>query len=453
MTAEPAGPKGPAPRPGDQAGPHGPALRRAAIIAVGSELLTPLRVDTNSLFLTGRLNALGIAVVFKAVVGDDRGELEAMLRFALQRAELVILTGGLGPTDDDVTREVAAGVLGRALSEDVAITERLQARFAARFQGAMPDINRRQAMVPAGAEVIENARGSAPGLWMEEAGRVVLLLPGPPREMHPMVDQLMASLLRARATGRPLRRRLIRIAGQIESQAEERLRPLYQEWAGREPPVAATILAALGQLELHLSASAGDTAVTDDALAAAVSDVVREFGVDVFSTDGRSLEAVVGDVLASRELTIALAESCTGGLLASRLTDVPGSSRYVERGIVSYSNAAKIELLGVPADVIAEHGAVSEPVALAMADGIRARARVAVGVGVTGIAGPAGGSEAKPVGTVAVAVVTADHARSRVFRFLGEREQVKFQASQAALDMVRRIMVDDAEATALSQWK
>jgi nicotinamide-nucleotide amidase len=421
-------------------------LSRAAIIAVGSELLTPLRLDTNSLYLTEHLNALGITVAFKAIAGDDRGELAALLRLALERADLVVLTGGLGPTDDDVTREVAADVLGRQLAEDVTITERLRARFAARFPGPMPEINRRQAMVPAGARVIENGRGSAPGLWMESGERVVLLLPGPPRELKPMMEQLADGLLRQRASGTLLRRRIVRIAGRIESQAEELLRPIYRQWDSRKPPIAATILAALGQLELHLSTKTADAATAAAALAAAVADVERVFGADVFSTDGRALEEVVGELLAARGLTIAVAESCTGGLITSRLTDVAGSSRYVDRGIVTYSNGAKTELLGVPSALIAQHGAVSEAVALAMADGVRSRSRVGVGVGVTGIAGPGGGSEEKPVGTVAIAAVTAEVTRSRVFRFLGEREQVKFQASQAALDMVRRIMMNGTSA-------
>jgi nicotinamide-nucleotide amidase len=420
-------------------------LSRAAIIAVGSELLTPLRIDTNSLYLTEHLNALGIDVVFKSVVGDDRGELAALLRLALERVDLVVLTGGLGPTDDDLTREVAADVLGRELTEDPAITERLRARFA-RFQRTMPEINRRQAMVPAAARVIENTHGSAPGLWMETGDHVVLLLPGPPRELKPMVEQLASSLLRERASGWLLRRRIVRIAGRLESQAEELLQPLYRQWEKRDPPIAATILAALGQLELHLSTKTAGESAADAALTAAVADVVGVFGTDVFSTAGQALEEVVGELLAARGLTIAVAESCTGGLIASRLTDVAGSSRYVERGIVTYSNAAKTELLGVPAELMAQHGAVSEPVALAMADGVRARSRVDVGVGVTGIAGPGGGSVDKPVGTVAIAAVTSGVSRSRVFRFLGEREQVKFQASQAALDMVRRIMVDGTPA-------
>ena len=418
-------------------------LSRAAIIAVGSELLTPLRVDTNSLFITEQLNLLGVTVTMKAVVGDDRAELAHVFRAMLEQVDLVVFSGGLGPTDDDVTREVVASVLNRPLAEDPAITARMRERFAARgFQMPMPEINRRQAMVPAGARVIENGRGSAPGLWIDEGARLVLLLPGPPRELKPMLTALVENDLTARTSGHAIVRRIIRIAGRIESQTDETLQPLYRTWSDQSPPVAATILAALGHIELHLSTGADSREAAAGILDAAVADVVAVLGADAYSSDGRTMEQVVGDLLVARALRIATAESCTGGLVTSRLTDVPGSSRYVERAVVAYSNGAKIELLGVPAELIEEHGAVSEPVALAMADGIRARARVDVGVSVTGIAGPGGGTPEKPVGTVAIAAMTSSATRSRVFRFIGEREQVKFQASQAALDMVRRMLLE-----------
>jgi len=418
-------------------------VSRAAIIAVGSELLTPLRIDTNSLFITEQLNLLGVSVTMKAVVGDDRAELAHVFRAMLEQVDLVIFSGGLGPTDDDVTREVVASVLNRPLSEDVAITARMRERFAGRgFTMPMPEINRRQAMVPAGARVIENSRGSAPGLWIDEGARVILLLPGPPRELKPMLTALVEGDLQARTSGNAIVRRIIRIVGRIESQTDETLQPLYRKWSAQSTPVAATILAALGHIELHLSTAADSRDAADRVLDAAVDDVVAVLGADAYSSDGRTMEQVVGDLLATRSLRIAAAESCTGGLVTSRLTDVPGSSRYVERSVIAYSNDAKIELLGVPAELIAEHGAVSEPVALAMADGIRGRARVDVGVGVTGIAGPGGGAPEKPVGTVAIAAVTSSATRSRVFRFMGEREQVKFQASQAALDMVRRMLLE-----------
>jgi nicotinamide-nucleotide amidase len=434
----------PSPDPADAPQARRP-LHRAAIIAVGSELLTPLRVDTNSLFITERLNAIGIEVSSKGVVGDDREELAHVFRGALERADLVVFSGGLGPTDDDVTREAVASVLGRELKEDQAITMRIRERFAARgYKTPMPEINRRQAMVPAGATVIANAHGSAPGLWLEEGSKVVVLLPGPPRELRPMLTTLVEGALRARASGAPLVRRVVRITNRIESQTEEVLQPLYRRWDAATPRVSATILAALGQIELHLWASAVSREAAERILDRAAQEVAEAVGADAFSVDGRNLESVVGDLLVERGLRIAIAESCTGGLITSRLTDVPGSSRYVIEAVVTYANESKTALLGVPAEVLAEHGAVSEPVALAMADGVRARAEVDVGVGVTGIAGPSGGTAEKPVGTVAVAAVTSNATRSRMFRFHGGREHVKFQASQAALDMVRRLVLEGA---------
>jgi nicotinamide-nucleotide amidase len=417
-------------------------LSRAAIVAVGSELLTPSRVDTNSLLITEQLNLLGIDVVVKSIVGDDRDELAFVLRALRDRVDLLVFSGGLGPTDDDVTREVVAAVLGRELRLDDAIAAQIEARFAARgFALPMPAINRRQAMVPDGARVIPNTRGSAPGLWLDDGDRVLLLLPGPPRELHPMLAGLVAGPLRERAGPASIVRRIVKIVGRIESETEERLRPLYAQWSAAPTPVAATILAALGQIELHLSARAAERTAAEGVLAAAVSQVVAEFGADAFSTDGRGLPEVVGALLLERNYRIAVAESCTGGLITSRLTDVPGSSRYVQHSVVTYANEAKTALLGVPAALIADHGAVSDQVARAMADGIRSRAGVDVGVAATGVAGPGGGSAAKPVGTVAIAVAAAGETRSRTFRFGGEREHVKFQASQAALDMVRRVLL------------
>jgi nicotinamide-nucleotide amidase len=416
------------------------SLRRAAIIAVGSEMLTPFRIDTNSLVITEQLNALGIDVIFKTVVGDDRAELAHAIESALSRVDLLVLCGGLGPTDDDMTREVAAEVLGRPLQERAAIIEDIERRFTKRGM-TMPGINRRQAMVPEGAEVLPNVNGTAPGLWMESGHTVVVLLPGPPRELKPMLRAIAAGKLAVSAAGESLVRRTIRIAGRSESHVEEAVRGFYAAWSRGTVPIAATILAALGQIELHLSARAADPAAANAALDLAVDQVAATLGVDVYSTDGRTMEEVVGGLLADRGLRIAVAESCTGGLIASRLTDVPGSSRYVDRGIVSYSNTAKTESLHVPDDLITKHGAVSEPVALAMATGVREISRVSVGIGVTGIAGPDGGSPAKPVGTVALAVVTDDAARTRTARFMGEREQIKFQASQAALDMLRRLLI------------
>ena len=415
----------------------GAVLERAAILAVGSELLGTARIDTNSLFITDQLNVLGIEVAYKSVLGDDRAQLAKAVRFALDQVGLVVCCGGLGPTDDDVTREVVAEVLARPLTEDQGITARIRNQFASRSM-YMPAINRRQAMVPSGARVLNNQHGTAPGLWIEDGDQAVLLLPGPPRELKPMLASVVNGILSSRSPHRSLVTRVVRITGRTESHTEEAVRALYPKWTRAEVPVAATILASLGQIELHLSARAGSSDRAAAAAQAATLEVVEALGLDVYSLDGRPLEQVVGELLVERQFRIALAESCTGGLLTSRLTDVAGSSRYVDTAVVAYANSAKLSLLGVPGVLIDQHGAVSEPVAVAMAEGVRASAKVDVGVGVTGIAGPDGGTENKPVGTVAIAVAFPESTRSRQFRFVGDREQVKFQASQAALDMVRR---------------
>jgi nicotinamide-nucleotide amidase len=414
-------------------------LARASIVAVGSELLETTRLDTNSLFITEQLNTAGIDVVSKHVAGDDRAVLSHVLRSALTGVDLLVVCGGLGPTDDDLTRDAVADVLGRPLAENAGVVEHLQRRYASRgLSVPMPLNNLRQAMVPAGGEVIDNPNGSAPGLWIDDGAQTVILLPGPPRELKPMMTALVASRLRARASGVAIVRRVLRIAGRFESHVDQALHPLYEEWAAASPPVSATILATLGQIELHLSVRHSSREEAAAILARATAQALGVIGEDVFSTDGRRLEEVVGDGLATRGLWIAAAESCTGGLVTSRLTDVPGSSRYVGASVVAYANDAKLSLLGVPEALIAGHGAVSEPVARAMAEGIRARAGADLGLGITGVAGPGGGTPEKPVGTVAVALASASGTTSRTYRFFGDRELVKFQASQAALDLVRR---------------
>jgi nicotinamide-nucleotide amidase len=412
---------------------------RAGIVAVGSELLTPHRTDTNSLFITARLNDVGIEVSAKHIVGDRRADLLAVLAESLGTTDLVVVTGGLGPTDDDITRTVVAEAVGAPLVEDAVLLERIRGRFASRGL-AMPEINRRQALVPRGATVLPNDHGSAPGLLLEHEGRAIVLLPGPPREMRSMFEGFVASHLVPVAGGVRIRRRVVCIAGRTESQVDEVAQPVYAAWLADVPPIATSILSVSGQIELHLSVRA-DTAEEGDAhLAQAAAQLRAVLGQDVFSDDGRSLEQVVGQQLLQRGWRVAVAESCTGGLVSSRLTDVPGSSAYMERGAVCYSNQAKIDLAGVPASMIEVHGAVSQPVAIAMAAGIRLRAGVDVGIGITGIAGPSGGTEAKPVGTVAVAVAVPDGEEIRTHRFLGDRGQIKFQTSQAALDLLRRCL-------------
>jgi nicotinamide-nucleotide amidase len=416
-----------------------PVWRTAAIVAVGSELLTPSRLDTNSLYLTEQLNAIGIDVVSKAVVGDDHQAVADAFRHAESRADLVVITGGLGPTDDDVTREAVAAALDLRLEEDPAIVAAIERRFAARGL-QMPAINRRQALVPRGARVLDNPNGTAPGLWIRDGDSGVLLLPGPPSELKPMFEGWCQTTVVAGGVT-PIHRRFIRITGITESHAEEALQPYYEAWQRAQPPVAATILAAMGQIELHLSVRA-DAGAARAALARAAADACTALGNNVVSDEGKTLEEVVGNLLRARGWTLAIAESCTGGLIASRITDVAGSSDYLQLGVVSYSNASKIDLLNVPADLIEVHGAVSEQVATAMATGARERAHAHIGLGVTGVAGPGGGTARKPVGTVAVAVVGPDGtSRARLHTLRGNRQQIKTWASQVALDSVRRMLL------------
>jgi nicotinamide-nucleotide amidase len=412
----------------------------AEIIAIGSELLVPPRLDTNSLFITERLNDYGIEVRAKAVVGDRPADLEAVLRAAMARTDLVVLCGGLGPTDDDLTREAVSAVTGRALREHPDLVHAIEQRFAAR--GArMPGINRRQAMVPEGADVLPNAFGTAPGLWLEHDGHVLLLLPGPPAELKPMVERVLAERLAPIAGRGRLSRRVLRICGRTESEVDELVAPAYSRWAMEHPPIATTVLTSPAQVELHLSVRTYPAADAQARLDAAVAEAAGLFGADLFSVDGRSLEEVVGQLLRERGWRIGVAESCTGGLISVRLTDVPGSSDYVGFNAVCYSNDAKAAVLGVAPETIAAHGAVSEAVAVAMADGIRARAACEIGVGVTGVAGPAGGSEAKPAGTVVIAVTTADAQVVRTYRFPVGRARVRQFAAQMALDLARRTLL------------
>jgi nicotinamide-nucleotide amidase len=408
----------------------------ACILAIGSEMLTPFRVDTNSLFITERLNTIGYDVRLKAVVGDDVGELARVLEGVLSWADLIVVTGGLGPTEDDITRDAVARALNIPLDVDEEVVERIRERFARRGM-TMPDINRRQAMVPRGATVLPNPNGTAPGLWLEKGTVALVLLPGPPRELKPMLDVVIAEQLAPKSGGGGLYRRVLKITGRAESDVDAQAQPVYGKWTSQSVPISTTILAVLGQIELHLTAQARSAEEADAVLDVAVRQLQDVLGPSVYSVDGRTLEAVVGALLRERKLTIAAAESCSGGLLMSRLTDVPGSSDYVDRGVVCYSNQSKVDLAGVPPPLIAEHGAVSEPVAQAMAEGIRARAGTSIGVGITGIAGPGGGTPAKPVGTVCIAVASDEETRVRTFQFLGSREMVKFQSAQSALNMTR----------------
>ena len=405
---------------------------KAEIIAVGSELLTPDRLDTNSLFLTEELNGIGIEIVRKTVVGDHRDLLAEAFRDALDRVPLILASGGLGPTEDDLTRETVADLLGRKLRRNDEILRYIEDRFRS-LGREMPEVNVRQAMVPEGAEILENPRGTAPGLWLEDSGRTIVLLPGPPRELKPLFREQVLPRLERRVSGVRLHHREIRVTGLGESHVEQRILPIYRRYL----EVTTTILAAPGETQIHLRLW------TDDAQHAkkTLDEIVRSFEIAltdrIFSEDGRSLEEVVAHELTLNNATIAAAESCTGGLLAQRLTSIAGSSSYFLGGVVCYSNELKTAWADVPQEMILAKGAVSSEVAVALAAGIRRRVGSTLGVGITGIAGPGGGSEEKPVGTAHIAVSFAGGVKERGARFPGDRESIRWQASQVALDLVR----------------
>jgi nicotinamide-nucleotide amidase len=408
----------------------------AEIIAVGSELLTPFRTDTNSLWLTDRLNSVGVEVKLKTIVGDDDARLEETIRDALKRSGVVVLTGGLGPTEDDITRKITARALGRRLSLDERVLEDIRAKFL-RWGRKMPEINARQAMVMEGSSVLPNPNGSAPGMYLEHDSRVVVLLPGPPREMKPMFDDHVLPKLSARAGGVRVARRVLRVAGLGESAVDERIAPVYTQYKNPQT----TILFTNTDIEIHLTAQ-GKTEQEAELLLDGLSGQIEErLGDAVFAFRGETMEQVVGLRLAVSGFTVAVAESCTGGLIAHRLTEVPGSSSYFMEGVVTYSNEAKTRLLGVPAELIERHGAVSAEVAEAMAEGVKRRAATDFGLAVTGVAGPGGGTEEKPVGLVYVSLADDAHTEHRRIMLPGDRHLIRWRASQAALDLLRRRLI------------
>ncbi len=407
---------------------------KAELVAIGSELLGPLRAETNSLWLTERLLDAGIEVTARTTLADDMTLIESAFRAALARADVVIATGGLGPTADDLTREGAAAASARGLRREPAIVEGLRARFA-RYGRPMSETNLKQADVIEGAEALPNARGTAPGQLLEHQGRTLVLLPGPPGEMKPMFDEQVLPRLRARSgASRVVRRRVLRIAGMPESGVDEVAAPIYSRFDNPKT----TILGAPGQVELHLVAH-GDGEAEAESRIEELARLLREaLPGRIFSEDGHELPQVVTDLLRERSLTLALAESCTGGLLSARLTDVPGVSAVLERAVVSYANRAKVEALGVDAALLERHGAVSEEVAAAMAAGVMKAAASDVAVAITGIAGPDGGTKDKPVGLVFVATCGAAGTLVRRNHFPGGRELIRQQATQVALEMLRR---------------
>jgi nicotinamide-nucleotide amidase len=409
----------------------------AEIVAVGSEMLTPHRLDTNSLYLTEQLNLLGVDVVFKSIVGDNLRHLVAAAQHALFRSEITIFSGGLGPTEDDLTREAVAEALGVRLHRDPEIVARLEKRFADRGW-KMTLNNAKQADVIEGATVLPNPNGTASGQWLagqfEGRERIVVLLPGPPHEMRALFENEVRERLRAKVPAAYLFTRTLKIAMLGESAVDARVAPIYKRYSD----VETTILAGAGEIELHFKSRAA-TMEAAQARADEVAGLVEdELDDAVYSRDGESLEQIVGYWLQMRNATLALAESCTGGLLAERITSIAGSSRYFLGGAVVYSNPLKTELAGVPADMIERHGAVSREVAAALAEGIRYRCESTLGVGITGVAGPGGGSPEKPVGLVFHALASDAGTEVIERKYPGDRKRIRRFASTMALDMVRR---------------
>jgi nicotinamide-nucleotide amidase len=402
-------------------------MSRCAIIAIGSEMLGPVRVDTNSLKITAALEQFGVPVTRKSVVGDSLADLAEEIRYAFDRSEMLILTGGLGPTEDDLTREALGAAFGLQMDVDVSIIETIQARFAARGW-TMPEVNKRQANVFRGQATLNNERGTAPGFHLQVEGKDVWVFPGVPHELEGMLATYLRPWLEERSGGRARHRRVLKIAGLTESGVEEKLAPYY----AAHPGELVTILASGGQIEIHLGGESRDE------IAAREAEIAALFGERLFGFDDDTLESVVGALLHARNQTLATAESCTGGLLGSRITDIAGSSAYYLGGVVCYTGEAKIEFAGVDPGLIREHGQVSEPVAIALANGIRARFGATWGVGITGIAGPGGGTETKPVGTVHVAIAGPHGHKHRHILWQGPRAMVKWYATQQALDLLRR---------------
>ncbi|HEY0429299.1 MAG TPA: competence/damage-inducible protein A [Pyrinomonadaceae bacterium] len=405
----------------------------AEIIAIGSELLTPDKTDTNSLWLTGKLNEIGIEVKLKTIVGDDESRLEETIRDALNRSDIVITTGGLGPTEDDITRKISAKSVGRELVYHDELEKDLIERFR-RWGRDMPEINKRQAFVIDGAEILPNPNGSAVGMLLEIEEKFFVILPGPPRENQPMFLDYILPKVREKSGEIAVKRKIMRVSGIGESAVDEKIAPIYGQYANPQT----TILFNRTEIEIHLTAQ-GKTESEADALNEEVAaKIAGALGSAVFSLDGETMEEIIGQILTERGATLATAESCTGGLIAQRLTEIPGSSAYFIEGVVAYANEAKVRTLNVSPALIEKHGAVSAEVAEAMAKGVRERALTDYAISITGVAGPTGGSEEKPVGLVFIGYADEKIVKSFKIFLPGDRYLIRWRSSQAALDYLRR---------------
>jgi len=416
----------------------------AEIIAVGSELLTIGRMDTNSLYLTGELNNIGVEVVAKSVVGDDRDRLAEAIRGALSRSQILILTGGLGPTEDDVTREATAQALDRKMVFHAEIAELLEQRFA-RMKRKMAEINKRQAFVIEGADVLPNDRGTAPGQWVEDSGAVAMLLPGPPHELKAMFERQCLPRLERIVPKLAIRTLFLRVTGMTESDLDQTISPVYRKYTNP----ATTILAANGDLQVHLRSRCATAEEADALLAEVGGPIEAVLGDRIYSRGGEPLESVVGGLLRAAHATVSVAESCTGGMLGERFTTVPGSSDYFVGGFITYTNEMKTELLGVDPQILGQFGAVSRETAEAMAAGARRRTNSTYSVAITGEAGPNASSAAAPVGLVFVAVADGEKISTVQRQFLGDRTRIRTFTTQMALDILRRRLLRAALPNAM----
>jgi nicotinamide-nucleotide amidase len=405
----------------------------AEIIAVGSEMLTSQRIDTNSLYIADQLNALGVEVRRKLIIGDDRALLTAAVQSALQDTAIVILTGGLGPTEDDVTRAAVAQALGRELVFSQEICDGIEERFRRR-QRKMAEINKRQAYVVAGAEVLPNTNGTAPGQWIEHLGHIVILLPGPPGELKPLFARECVHRLAERLPAQVIRARFYRVTGLTESDLDALIAPVYTKYTNP----STTILASPGDIQIHLRARCGSAEDAERLLAEVGRPVEELLGRHLFSRNGDPLEAIVGALLRERGATLSIAESCTGGMAGERITSVAGSSDYFLGGFVTYTDRMKTDLLGVDRELIAQHTSVSKEVARAMAEGARARTGSTFAISITGEAGPESSTGA-PVGTIFAGFAGPDGPPEAVrLAMPGDRTRIRGFATQAALDLLRR---------------
>ncbi|HEV2579134.1 MAG TPA: competence/damage-inducible protein A [Acidobacteriaceae bacterium] len=420
----------------------------AEIIAVGSEMLTPHRTDTNSLFLTGGLNDLGVSVAFKTVIGDNRDHLTSAVRIALSRADIVITSGGLGPTEDDITRNCVADALGVELHKDPDTMAALYKRFAER-RIPMPPNNEKQAEVIDGAQLLQNRNGSAPGQWLDTTWpgadgqphrKIVILLPGPPKELKALFTDECIPRLAASLPPRFIAKRVLRMALTPESTVDARTAPIYQKFTD----VETTILAGSGEIQLHFACTKPTQEAAEARVNALAELIEHEMGDDIFSSHGESLEEIVLLMLGMRDLKLAVAESVTGGLLSQRLTAIPNASRSFHGGAVVYASEQKTNLCDVPPELIQKHGAVSPEVARALAEGIRKKTECSLGLSLTGLAGPGGGEgpdEGKPVGLVYIGFADGEDTQVKQLNLFGDRDRIRFWSTQHALELIRRTLL------------